>query len=269
MRILSLNPNPILEIPFLNAGRGPGQFYEDRLLVQEAIVSGLPDGVSAIVATADLQGREWFEDNPWQPFRLLGETLPLRLVEEILPAMGLDGGRTGAFLAGDFYTLPGLEKRGGSGDITAVWEAFGDEFDWVAGVPGNHDMFGSSEDDTLYCPRHVHYLDDARANIDGLQIAGLGGIVGRPSRLHRRSEEDYIARLSSLLQHKTDVLITHTGPNDPVGKQIGSPLIREVVETHGPSLVVRGHAHWNQPLVELAGGVQVLNVDARVVVMRE
>ncbi len=47
MRILSINPEPITEIPFLNAGRGPGGFYEDRLPILDAVVDCLPDGMSA------------------------------------------------------------------------------------------------------------------------------------------------------------------------------------------------------------------------------
>ena len=73
----------------------------------------------------------------------------------------------------------------------------------------------------------------------------------------------------TLLTHRTDILITHDGPKDPVGGHRGSPLIREVVERLRPSLIVRGHAHWKQPLVRLAGGVQVLNVDARAIVLHE
>ena len=33
MRILNINQTPIVELPFLNAGRGAGSFYEDRLPV--------------------------------------------------------------------------------------------------------------------------------------------------------------------------------------------------------------------------------------------
>ncbi len=44
-----------------------------------------------------------------------------------------------ALLAGDFYTVPALDKRGGTGDVTDVWRAFGECFAWVA---GNHDLFG-------------------------------------------------------------------------------------------------------------------------------
>jgi len=46
-------------------------------------------------------------------------------------------------------------------------------------------------------------------------------------------------------------------------------VIRVAIERLRPSLVVRGHAHWKQPLVQLSGGAQVLNVDARVVVLHE
>lgn len=35
------------------------------------------------------------------------------------------------------------------------------------------------------------------------------------------------------------------------------------------TLVVRGHSHWDEPLAELKSGTQVLNVDARVVVLTE
>jgi len=269
MRILSINPEPITEIPFLNAGRGPGGFYEDRLPVMNAVVDRLPDGVIAIIATADLQGRERFQDSPNGVPRLLGEVLPNQLASEIVPGLGLNEGNTGVFLAGDLYTVPSLDRRGGSGDVRAVWEAFGDEFSWVIGVAGNHDTFGTDPIAPPRFSRHLHYLDNDRVNVDGLKIAGLGGIIGNPRRPRRLSDDQYAECLESLLAHRTDILITHDGPDDPVGGHRGSPIIREVVERLRPSLVVRGHAHWRDPLVQLSNGVQVLNVDARVVVLHE
>ncbi|MHC4404283.1 MAG: metallophosphoesterase family protein [Planctomycetota bacterium] len=269
MRILSINPEPIVEIPFLNAGRGPGGFYEDRLPVQEAVVDRLPDGVSSIIATGDLQGRERFQDSPNGRLRLLGEALPSRLAVEVLSSLGLKDNGIGVLLAGDLYTVPALDRRGGSGDVTAVWKAFGDESSWVVGVAGNHDTFGADPNAPPRFSRHLHYLDNDRVNIDGLTIAGLGGIIGNPRRPRRRSEEQYAECLEALLEHETDVLVTHDGPNDPAHGLRGSPIIREVVERLKPSLVVRGHAHWKQPLSQLSGGVQILNVDARVVVLHE
>ena len=269
MRILTVNPLPITEIPFLNAGRGPGGFYEDRLPVLDAVVDRLPVGVSAIIATADLQGRERFQDSPNSVPRLVGEALPVRLAADILPGLGLKPGNVGVFLAGDLYTVPALDRRGGSGDVRAVWEAFGDEFSWVVGVAGNHDTFGAELNAPPRFPRHLHYLDNARVKIDGCQIAGLGGIIGNPRRPRRRSDDQYTQCLEALLRYRTDVLITHDGPDDPVCGHRGSPVIREAVERLRPSLVVRGHAHWKEPLAHLSGGVQILNVDARVVVLHE
>ena len=80
MKIIEFHPDPISTFFFLNAGRGPGQFYEDRLPVHHARVDRLPEGISAIVVTADLQGRERFQDAIDGPPRLLGEVVPLRLV---------------------------------------------------------------------------------------------------------------------------------------------------------------------------------------------
>ncbi len=270
MRILSINPDLITEIPFLNAGRRPGGFYVDQLPVHEALVDRLPDGMSAIIATADLQGREQLKRSSTGPPRLLGEVLPEQLANEILPELGLPTGQIGVLLAGDFYTVPALDRRGGSGDVTSVWWAFADQFDWVAGVAGNHDTFGDdAHADPRFHSRKIHYLDNDRANIDGLKIAGLGGIIGSPKRARRRSEENYCRALESLLDSQTDILIMHDGPDAPSHGFRGSTPVREVIEFLRPNLVVRGHAHWKEPFAELSGGVQVLNVGARVVILRE
>jgi hypothetical protein len=69
MKIVSITTEPILEIPFLNAGKGVGGFNVDRLPVLVATVDRLPDGVNAIVATGDLQGRERFEESARGPRR--------------------------------------------------------------------------------------------------------------------------------------------------------------------------------------------------------
>jgi hypothetical protein len=34
------------------------------------------------------------------------------------------------------------------------------------------------------------------------------------------------------------------------------------------TLVICGHSHWDEPLAELPGGAQVLNVDGRAVLLR-
>jgi Icc-related predicted phosphoesterase len=268
MKIVEFQAEPILEFRYLNAGRGPGQFYEDRLPVHVARVDRLPVGITALVATADLQGRERFEDSPSGSIRLLGEALPQRLVREVLPALSLrESDPVGVLLAGDFYTVPALDKRGGTGDVTSVWRAFADCFAWVAGIPGNHDTFGEPPQRRPRFPSHMHFLDGDATEVNGLRIAGLGGIIGKATRPNRRSEDDYLATLRRLLHPRPDVLLMHEGPDGSDPGQPGLSQVRETLEKAGDILVVRGHAHWPQPFAEFDGGLQVLNVDARVVVM--
>jgi hypothetical protein len=268
MRIIEFQPDPVFEFRYLNAGRGPGQFYEDRLLVHVAKVDRLPEGISALLATADLQGRERFQDSPGGPLRLLGEVLPQRLAEELLPSLEIrEPSRAGVLLAGDFYTVPALDKRGGTGDVTSVWRAFADSFQWVAGIPGNHDLFGDPPQRRPRFPARMYYLDGGASQIGGFRIAGIGGIVGNPSRPNRRSEEDYLATLEGLLAPSPEVLLMHDGPDGVLPGQRGLSRVREVLEASGMQLVIRGHAHWDEPFAEFTSGLQVLNVDARVVVL--
>lgn len=268
MKIIEIQTSPIAEFQYLNAGRGPGQFYEDRLPVHLARVDRLPDGVSAIVVTADLQGRERFQDSAGGPLRLLGEVLPQRLVREVLPTLGIrESMPVGVFLAGDFYTVPALDQRGGTGDVTSVWHAFADSFSWGVGVPGNHDLFGDPPQRRPKLPSRMHYLDGDTVNVAGLKIAGLGGIIGNINRINRRSEDDYLATLKRLVEAPPDILLMHDGPDGSQPAQRGLLRVRELLIESGMGLVIRGHAHWDQPFAEFESGLQVLNVDARVVVL--
>lgn len=267
MRITEFHPEPISTIVFLNAGRGPGLFYEDRLPIHHARVDRLPDGISAIIVTADLQGRERFQDAMGGPPRLLGEVVPQRLVEEVLPMLAIqDLGRVAALLAGDFYTVPALDKRGGTGDVTGVWHAFGHCFAWVAGVAGNHDVFGEGRNTRPRFQSPLHYLDGETVEVGGL---GIGGIIGNPLRPQRRTEEDYFRTLEQLLEKRINVLLMHDGPDGLDSGQRGNPQIRAVLENQQPYLAIRGHAHWNEPFAQFSSGLQILNVDARVVILTD
>lgn len=268
MRIVSISPETILEIPFLNAGKGQGAFYVDHLPVLTAEVDELPPSLDAVVATADLQGRERFEEMEGGPPRLLGEVLPKRMAEEVLPPLGIAAERTAVVMAGDFYTVPGLDKRGGSGDVTRVWTAFGQHFKWAAGVPGNHDTFGKSIHPATRLAHNLHYIDNDRVTVDGIRIAGLGGIIGNPRRPHRRTDQEFAKCLDDLLNEPNDLVVMHDGPDVPTAGLRGSSLIRHALERRQPTLVVRGHAYWKQPLFQLDQGTTILNVDSRVVIMR-
>ncbi len=267
MRILELEPNPIAELTFLNAGRGPGQYYVDILPVELAWVDKLPDGVAAIVVTSDLQGREDFKNKTGPRLRLLGEWLPQVLTETILPELSLPPGRIGALLAGDFYTLPNLAKRGGSGDVTSVWQTFGDHFAWVVGVAGNHDTFG----DQAKAPnfrKPLYFLDKRTVVIEGLTISGISGIVGNLRKPWRKTEEEFEEYLHFLRSAEPDIVLMHDGPSIPELGYRGSLDMLKAASCLSRPLIIRGHAHWKQALAELPTGLQILNVDARVVVLR-
>lgn len=266
MKIRSIQSDLLCEITFLNAGRGPGDFYRDCLPVHLGVVDALPEGVSALVVTADLQGRETFDSANGQPIRLLGEVLPSILDEQVLPELDLDAGRIGVLLAGDFYTVPALDKRGGTGDVLDVWRAFAERFDWVVGVAGNHDLFGGdAKPPKLSKPSY--FLDANAIALENLTVAGISGIPGNPRRPWRRTEDDFSDALELLLIDAPDIVVMHDGPDAPQSGFRGSPRIRHVIESAAPTLIVRGHSHWPSPLAKLANGTQVLNVDARVVIL--
>lgn len=267
MRITCFNSTPIFEFPFLNAGRGQGSFYVDRLPVHIAQTFGLPNDLDAIVATADLQGRERFQSGIGGPPRLLGEVLPERLAVDVLSGLNIASERTGIILAGDFYTVPNLDKRGGSGDVSSVWQAFARQFKWVVGVAGNHDLFGSDVAPASCLAGNAHYLDGETAVMDGVTIAGIGGIVGNPQKAHRKTDKEFASFIEMLVSASPEILVMHDGPDDPERGQRGSPIIRQVVERLNSTLLIRGHAHWETPFVQFANGTQILNVDCRVAVL--
>lgn len=266
MRIVSLS-QPVTEIPFLNAGRGVGGFYVDRLPVQIAQVDPFPAGVRAIVATADLQGRETFENACGHPPRLLGEVLPYQLHDQLLPQYAPADGATGVILAGDFYTVPLLDKRGGTGDVSQVWQEFARYFDWTVGVAGNHDTFGQFPRPAHSISSRSHFLDQRGCDLAGLSFYGVSGIIGNPRRHWRYSDDDYARAIEQAVLDQPDVLVLHDGPDQPDGPGKGSARVRELLRAFDPTLVIRGHAHWDQPLAELDNGTQILNVDCRCVIM--
>ena len=268
MRITDFNSEPIAVLPFLNAGRRPGEFYKDSLPVYHGCVEQLPDGVDAILATADLQGRQMLSRNPRSPAKLVGEVLP-RLLEESLLDLGIDSPkRVLTLLGGDFYTYPDLRGRGGTGDVTPVWEAMSDNYGWVVGVTGNHDMFGEQKSYIPDFAPPTHVLDAERIEIEGISIAGISGVIGNPAKNFRRDLPNHLDVLELILMDETDILVMHDGPDAPnVPRCRGDSDVRAVIERCKPSLVVRGHSHWSQPLVELTDDVQVLNVDATVAIL--
>ncbi|HOK78455.1 MAG TPA: metallophosphoesterase [Verrucomicrobiota bacterium] len=271
MRVVSLDSEPFAEVLYLDAARGGGTTRVSLPLFQGR-VSGLPAELDALVAAADLQGRE---SCGGRPGRLLGERLAEELVRlanrGLLPAPD----RTGILLGGDLYTVPLCDRRGKCGDVEPVWRAFAERFRWVAGVVGNHDNLGGRTAGHMGDEQRTHLLDGNTVTLDGLRVGGVGGIVGAPTRLNRKEATRFNQLVEGVLARAPDVLICHEGPDFPPLSLPGNASMRELLEVWAelqqPGLVlpllVCGHSWWPEVMVELAGGIQVLKVDARVVVL--
>lgn len=273
-RLLSIDPAPFDELPAFNAA-GAGRIEKIRVPLLRATVDRLPDGLDALVAVADLQSLE--PPLPGVPPRLLGEALAERLVGLADRGDVPPPERTGVLLAGDLYTVPDLARRGGSGDVRPVWRAFAERFRWVAGVLGNHDELGPGNRDLWTFGRTpgVHVLDAHVRDLDGLRVGGVAGIIGNPTRLNRQDLGTFLSKLEAVVDAGADVVVLHEGPDalGPGGEHLRGSLevratLEELATLRRPPLVVCGHSWWPVPLVTLAGGVQVLKVDNRVVVLQ-
>ena len=268
VRIVSLDRQPLAEIIFLNAARRGG-VETQRLPIVRAEVERLPDGLSGVLVTSDLQGvaPDWAAQTGANA--LLGvvlasevERLAMEDSERIPPVDEI-----GVVLAGDLYSVPKGNKRGASGDVREVWQTFGLAYRWVAGVAGNHDRFGSERDMARFrAEPGIAFLDGDAVELDQLTIAGVSWIIGNPAKPGRRSPDDFFDALGRAIDSEPDILVLHEPPEGG-HDQRGNREIRELIELGEVPLTVCGHSHWDEPLAELAGGCQVLNVDARAVLL--
>jgi Icc protein len=248
---------PVHEVRYLNAGRRGGT-ETARLPILRGVVRDLPEGLDAIVATSDLQG---IVPEP----RTGASTLLGVAVAHVLEELGFEGVipramRTGVLLAGDLYSVPEANKRGGHGEVGDVWATFAERFAWVVGVAGNHD-------DVASVPRgeNIHFLDTEEVVIAGMRIAGVGLVTGDPARRGRREEEEQLARIELVAERRPHILLLHEGPLGDE-EQPGHEGIRAIIDRCGVGLTVCGHAHWQIPIAT-RGGAPVLNVDSRVAVL--
>lgn len=255
MRLTQLEPTPFHELRFRTAGKR-GQIERRTLPFFRAFSETLEPKTGAIVITSDLQGREAGVDN-----RLLGEAvaeeLQLLVQCDEIPEVGL------ILLAGDLYEYPDCHKRGGSGDVTAVWEAFAEIAGEVIGVHGNHDELPEPH----RLPGHAQVLEGEMTRWGSLKVGGVSGIIGDPSRAQRKSETAFVRALDRLAQQKPDILLLHQGPDAPERGLRGDPMVRLALETGFRGLTVFGHTPWPAPFYVPLGDGVALNCDARVIVV--
>lgn len=202
---------------------------------------------------------------------LLGEALCehvelLADVDEIPPLH-----RIGAILAGDLYSDSSATERGATGDVSTVWQACSNTFRWVAGVQGNHDFFGHKNRDIIKLKksRNIFLLDGRSELVDEMVIGGVGGIIGKKEKNARKTPDEFYEAVREVLHDDADIVVLHEGPDVPGNRsQRGSAYIRGALEHTKPRLIVCGHCHWSNPLAEIERVGQVLNVDARVVLLQ-
>lgn len=289
MRILSLDRRPITALPYFNAAPRGGTVRAE-LPILTAKVDALPGALTALLVASDLQGVAPSRARQGA-LALLGEVLAEQL-DELSAALDLPPpGQVGILLAGDLYAAPAGDVRGASGDVRGVWQALAARCRFVAGVAGNHDLFGPPQEVERWGSRSgaekldrraasqaaqrfarqagVHLLDGQVVSAGGLRIGGVGGIIGNTRKPNRRDTADFCALLGQVLDVAPDVLVLHEGPDEPASQRRGNPDIRGLIEvTERPPLVLCGHCYWDDPLATLAGGAQVLNADSRVIVLR-
>ncbi|HEU4732801.1 MAG TPA: metallophosphoesterase [Kofleriaceae bacterium] len=257
-QIVAIDDGLIREVHYLNAASRGSTEVECLPVVRGTLAAPLTGELDALIACSDLQG---IVPGPGGRSELLGVQ-----VAAVLGQLADDGvipaaARTGVLLAGDLYSVAAANRRGGYGDVADVWVAFAERFAWVAGVAGNHDDVSG----VAGLGERVHLLDGHFAELDGLRIGGVGGIMGNPRKPGRRSEADQLRAIDRTLDHGVDILVLHEGPRGG-DRQPGNAAIRATIEAAAVGLTVCGHDHWRVPLADHACG-QILNVDARVVVL--
>lgn len=268
MKVLSIDPQPEDHLPYKNAAAN-GRSVVERLPILRGVVDRLPGDLVALLCASDLQG---MAPARWSggALRLLGEVLA-QYGEERAESGWPARGHIGILLAGDLYSAPLANVRGATGDVRAVWTAFADRFRWVAGVAGNHDLFGSDKEARRFAAEPGIYLLDGGVvdpGRDGLRVGGVGGIMGDPKKPNRRRGDDFLGALGQVLDGSPDVLVLHQGPDAPAQRRRGSPEVRELLEAQDhPAVVLCGHCYWEEPLSVLENGMQVLNVDGRALLL--
>lgn len=257
MKIALFDTNAFTSLPYQSIQRGglmkPAQFPLHRGQFEK----DLDGGLIAIFALSDLQGHDVTAHNP----RLLGPALVDRFVELADGGLIPDPKQSIVLLCGDLFAL--RTRRGGTGEIRPVINAFAAAFHTVLVVLGNHDLLQHCRALNNGIAKNARILDGGVVHVGGISIGGLSGVIGKPGKANRRPESEQIASLEHLLAQSPDILMLHEGPSDPdTGLEGHIGIRRSLVDSRFGGVVLCGHPHWDEPL-KMVGGVQVVNLDHR------
>lgn len=138
----------------------------------------------------------------------------------------------------------------------------------MVGIGGNHDYFGMEEElQEFKNEDDIYYFDKGTNYIDGIKVSGISGIIGNPLKVNRISIEEYLEALDSILLDKPDMLLLHQTPEISNCNLKGNAEIGELLQQRNSTLAFCGHIHWDEALIELDNGTQILNIDKRVFIL--
>ena len=93
----------------------------------------------------------------------------------------------------------------------------------------------------------------------------MSGIVGNKNKPFRVPEEIYFKRLEKVLDKTPDFLFLHESPE--ADGMHGNPDITELLEKKTEGIVFCGHCHWPKVQAVYDKGLEVYNLDARVLLI--
>jgi 3',5'-cyclic-AMP phosphodiesterase len=114
----------------------------------------------------------------------------------------------------------------------------------------------------------MRLLDADFCLMDGIRIAGIGGVIGNPGKPGRRSEAEFLKDYKKLFLAKPDILVLHESPAIPEKGCPGSAVARGASDASPVPLTVCGHIQWPVSFMDLPDGRQFLNADARAILLK-
>lgn len=270
MRVIQVQEDPVDVLTYYRVREGSKGKETLDVPFYAVHTDSLPHGISALIATSDLQGVEALSRPKGRikpGHRLVGHAVAEKC-SKILDSLGLDSGRAGVFLAGDLHSDVTLSKRGGYGDVRDIWMAFRERFRWCVGVAGNHDTFGGVADlEAFKRVTGIHLLDGNLITVNGLRIGGVSGVIGTSTSKPWRQPPDAYKRLvDQALRASPRLFLLHEGPSIREKGLDGRDETRGYIEAWPPCIVICGHRNWPGNRMEmLSNGGQVLNVEGKVV----
>ncbi len=187
----------------------------------------------------------------------VGLVIP-EIIANLLRNKGISPQRVLVLLCGD---LTGDPDRGSNIEVNRVWTAFESVFKNVVGVLGNHDLLDANTS--------FQILDGDVISFGKLKIAGVSGIIGKPSKPNRKPQQTYQNFLLQVLKRRPHVLLLHESPRIPGSSLRGNiEIARWLQQSSVGTLICTGHVRWESIVASLPPHL-IMNVEHRVIILRK